>query len=248
MFDMLIRLFPEEMLEHPERVYLFIYFKAFYLYYLGSVFRRRALLREVLTPRLVSTEISVHPENPMSLIRICGRRGGFLGWFFSQNGTGRTYEMHVSSKLVTLKTPGIFDEWHAVLPVNRINAVSCDYHVPFGHMIHFMAGGMVLCLWHGFSVVFFALFLGFVYAVICSSMRLCISTGEGFWGFRYVIGTADSKETVFRLLHTLRLLLVRTQDKIPMPLPPQPMVQQVDLAPPVHGPAPLSPAATSMTG
>ncbi len=225
-----------------ERIDGFLFFLVLYSVYLFMVLWRRASSRDLVTPKIICSSVQIQPENPMAMIAISGRRGGLIGWFLRLNGAGQTYEMHVSSKLVTLKTPSSFDESHAVLPVNRITMVACNYHVPLRYMIHFMAGGMLLFLRHGFAVVPLSLLLGFMYAVACSSMQLAISTGEGFWGFRYVIGTNESKETVFRLLHTLRLLLVRTQDKIPMPLPP-PAAGYGPVAPP-HAPhAPHAPMA-----
>lgn len=230
-------LFPFEAVEHPERILFLYVVGAIYFVYLLFVFNRSVRLGTFITPQLVCTQISIAPEDPMALLRLRGERVGVLWWLARLGGFVIAYEMHVSSKLITLKTPSMFSEGHVVIPVNRINAVSCRYHVPLRGIIHWAAAGAVLNLWHGPGMVIFMMFLGYLHALANSSMRLAVSSGEGFLGFHYVVGGRMTKELVFRTLETLRILLVRTQDKIPMPLPPPPMMAPA----PMMAPMPLPP-------
>lgn len=217
-------LFPLKAEQHEERILFFCFVGAVYFAYLLFVLYRRAKGGTFVTPKLVCTEISIAPEDPMAMLRLRGERRGVLGWLARAAGFVVAYEMHVSSKLITLKTPSAFSEGHIVIPVNRVTAVSGRYHVPLGYIFHWAAAGAVLNLWHGGVTIVFMSFLGYVHALANSSMRLAVSSGEGFFGFHYVVGERMTKELVFRTLETLRILLVRTQDNIPMPLLPPPMM------------------------
>jgi hypothetical protein len=194
----------------------------------------------VILPVLLR-DVEVTPQNPLSLLRIVGRPAGVVAWCLRLVGLDRTYEIHVSERLVTVKAPGVFHEVHAIMPVSRLSVVSARYVFPLNYLLIGASAGVLLASFRDESWFFISVTLAGILCVLFRRFQIWVSAGSGYYGFSFKLGMHWRKEHVFHAVEQLRMLLVRAQEdsavgslsttSIPQQ-PPAPQLPQLPQLPP----------------
>lgn len=215
---------------------VFTLYLAFLLY--RSARRQRL---DVLTPKIVLQGLEFG-RSVMDLVRLHGQRGGFVGWLLETLNSPRSYELHVSEKLATIKQQGGNLEYHYVLPVNQITAVYCDHHIPLVMIVHGIGIGAGLGTPVGnVGIIFFGALAGLLLALWGTTTCISLAAGHRSYGFRFEISASVPKEQVFAAFEELRRLLVRTQLGLLPTAPPPPSLPvtapgQWQVSPPARQP------------
>lgn len=177
---------------------------------LGTVLRRGRSM-----PVLIE-KIESNPASSMSVLSIVARPSGILPWILHGMGLGRTYELHASERLVTIKAPSPWRESHLVIPVSRLAAVSARFVFPlFTLVLGFIVAGLVELLSRGGWFFVIALYF-VVYSLLNREFRIEVSFGEGFYGFGYKLRRGWTREHLFQAVEQLRMLMVRAQESSAM--------------------------------
>lgn len=178
------------------------------------VYRRGTQQRGFIARDLMLHEYNIDRSNPMNLVHMSGRRDGFWGQLERMLQLGKLYEMHVSDRFVMIMAPGFRDGVHAVIPVEKIVAAEYSYSRPLWALVVafvfiFVLMPLTANIWPLPLVsTGVGLYLIYFHYWKRRTIQVTVSSGEGPYGFRYLVGEVGSLEKAAETVDVIRNLII----------------------------------------